>query len=134
MRWTARNVMYTTAVGAALFCCCMGAIGAGTDDDPEPVRTPQRIVNTPVATEVTTPQPVPTASVPSPSAPRTTPPAPVEPAPTTEEPAEPDPRNRYYANCTQAREAGAGPMFEGQHDGYRRALDRDNDGVACELN
>lgn len=37
----------------------------------------------------------------------------------------------YYANCTEAREAGAAPIMKGE-PGYRPALDRDNDGVACE--
>ena len=37
----------------------------------------------------------------------------------------------YYRNCTAARAAGAAPIYRGQ-PGYRPALDRDNDGVACE--
>lgn len=37
----------------------------------------------------------------------------------------------YYANCSQARAAGAAPILRGE-PGYRRALDRDNDGIACE--
>lgn len=37
----------------------------------------------------------------------------------------------YYANCTAARAAGAAPVYVGD-PGYRRALDRDGDGVACE--
>ena len=37
----------------------------------------------------------------------------------------------YYQNCTAAREAGAAPIYQGQ-PGYRAALDRDKDGVACE--
>lgn len=37
----------------------------------------------------------------------------------------------YYANCTQARNAGAAPIYRGE-PGYRSALDRDNDGIACE--
>jgi len=37
----------------------------------------------------------------------------------------------YYSNCSQARSAGAAPMRRGD-SGYRRGLDRDNDGVACE--
>jgi hypothetical protein len=41
------------------------------------------------------------------------------------------PANVYYANCTAARAAGAAPIYRGQ-PGYRPALDRDNDGVACE--
>ncbi|TDQ63319.1 micrococcal nuclease [Actinomycetospora succinea] len=37
----------------------------------------------------------------------------------------------YYANCSAARAAGAAPLTRGQA-GYRAALDRDGDGVACE--
>lgn len=37
----------------------------------------------------------------------------------------------YFANCDAARAAGAAPIHRGQ-PGYRPALDRDNDGVACE--
>jgi hypothetical protein len=37
----------------------------------------------------------------------------------------------YYANCSEARAAGAAPLSRSD-PGYRRALDRDNDGVACD--
>ncbi|WP_236570681.1 excalibur calcium-binding domain-containing protein [Paenibacillus sp. An7] len=37
----------------------------------------------------------------------------------------------YYSNCTEARNQGAAPIYSGE-PGYRAALDRDNDGVACE--
>ncbi len=37
----------------------------------------------------------------------------------------------YFANCTDARAAGAAPLRRGD-PGYRSALDRDGDGVACE--
>ncbi|MER5731935.1 excalibur calcium-binding domain-containing protein [Streptomyces sp. NPDC002138] len=37
----------------------------------------------------------------------------------------------YYANCTAAKNAGAAPIRRGQ-PGYRSALDRDNDGIACD--
>lgn len=67
---------------------------------------------------VVAPAPVP-APVPPPAAP---PPAPASP------PAGSAP---YYANCTAARAAGVAPILRGQ-PGYRPALDRDGDGVACE--
>ncbi|WP_261665304.1 DNA/RNA non-specific endonuclease [Deinococcus sp. Marseille-Q6407] len=43
------------------------------------------------------------------------------------------PRNDapYYANCAAAKAAGAAPLRRGQ-PGYRAAMDRDGDGVACE--
>jgi hypothetical protein len=37
----------------------------------------------------------------------------------------------YYSNCSEARAAGAAPLFAGE-PGYRPGLDRDGDGVACE--
>ncbi len=37
----------------------------------------------------------------------------------------------YYPNCAAARAAGAAPIHVGE-PGYRRKLDRDRDGVACE--
>ena len=37
----------------------------------------------------------------------------------------------YYANCSEARAAGAAPLHSGE-PGYRSGLDRDHDGVACE--
>ena len=37
----------------------------------------------------------------------------------------------YYANCSEARAAGAAPLYLGE-PGYRTGLDRDLDGVACE--
>lgn len=37
----------------------------------------------------------------------------------------------YFPNCAAARAAGAAPLRRGD-PGYRAALDRDSDGVACE--
>ncbi len=37
----------------------------------------------------------------------------------------------YYPNCAAARASGAVPIYRGE-PGYRPALDRDGDGVACE--
>lgn len=37
----------------------------------------------------------------------------------------------YYENCAAARAAGAAPLYAGE-PGYRSALDRDHDGIACE--
>jgi len=38
---------------------------------------------------------------------------------------------REFANCSQARAAGAAPVRTGE-PGYGRHLDRDGDGVGCE--
>ncbi|WP_232322487.1 thermonuclease family protein [Brevibacillus parabrevis] len=37
----------------------------------------------------------------------------------------------YYANCSEAKAAGAAPLYRGE-PGYRAKLDRDKDGFACE--
>ena len=37
----------------------------------------------------------------------------------------------YYKNCSEARDAGVTPLYEGD-PGYAPHLDRDNDGIACE--
>ncbi|MGO3325292.1 GmrSD restriction endonuclease domain-containing protein [Gordonia sp. (in: high G+C Gram-positive bacteria)] len=52
-----------------------------------------------------------------------------KPAPRQQAPVAPS--GAYYKNCSAARAAGAAPLYRGQ-PGYRSALDRDNDGVACE--
>ena len=39
----------------------------------------------------------------------------------------------YYKNCTVGWDAGAAPLYEGD-DGYEAPrLDRDQDGIACEI-
>ena len=53
-------------------------------------------------------------------------------APAQEPQSEPEePARTYYANCTEAKAAGAAPLYRGD-PGYRAKLDRDHDGVACE--
>ncbi len=37
----------------------------------------------------------------------------------------------YFKSCAEAKAAGAAPMRRGQ-PGYREALDRDKDGIACD--
>ncbi|WP_426989866.1 excalibur calcium-binding domain-containing protein [Pseudarthrobacter sp. Y6] len=46
-------------------------------------------------------------------------------------PAAPAPAAAYFGSCAEAKAAGAAPLYSGQA-GYRAALDRDKDGVACE--
>ncbi|MFD2467358.1 excalibur calcium-binding domain-containing protein [Amycolatopsis silviterrae] len=88
---------------------CKGMITA-----PAPVPTP-------------TPTPTPPAETPAPPAPRTSEqPPPVEDTPEPEQPS-----SAYYKNCAAAKAAGAAPLHRGD-PGYRSALDRDGDGVACE--
>ena len=63
---------------------------------------------------------------------------PEAPAPAVEPEPEPEPAQPVapapavsYANCTEARAAGAAPIRRGE-PGYAPKLDRDGDGIACE--
>ena len=81
---------------------------------------------------VPAPSPSPTRTTRAPASsptPRATTP---EPEPTAQEPAPAQaPASVYYANCSEARAAGAAPLYQGD-PGYRPGLDRDKDGIACE--
>lgn len=54
------------------------------------------------------------------------------PATTTAPPAPTAGASVYYPNCKAACADGVAPIYRGQ-PGYRPPLDRDGDGVACEL-
>lgn len=111
----------------------------------------------PIATITsTTVQPTPTTtattttSAPGPPSTANVPIAPLAPFPETTPPTppittqEPLPTQGYtppvttqaspaarYGNCAEAKAAGAAPMHRGE-PGYRSALDRDGDGIACD--
>ena len=61
----------------------------------------------------------------APKAPEAVKPAPA-PAP------EPKQESTYFPNCKKAKAAGAAPLYRGD-PGYREELDRDRDGIACEI-
>ncbi|WP_432834064.1 excalibur calcium-binding domain-containing protein [Dactylosporangium sp. CA-092794] len=126
-----------------VICTCVGIGLANSPDknDPEqrrdapavetraPAAVSPSVVVTSAAPRATTAPPVVTDTEP----PVATPPVVV---PTTAEPpaeeATDDPgTDVYYKNCAEARSAGAAPLYRGD-PGYRKALDRDGDGVACE--
>ena len=136
-----------------------GAAGASDDVPAQSKAASAPIVvysPTPVPTVVYSPSPVPTVVYSPSPVPATEAPAPLaavpvaptaEPTPETseessgggtssgtgEEPtrSEADSSGVYYRNCKAARDAGVAPLYRGQ-SGYRRELDRDNDGIACE--
>ncbi|TCJ40710.1 PASTA domain-containing protein [Parafrankia sp. BMG5.11] len=60
-------------------------------------------------------------------------PRPADPLPPADNPppANDDPPAAYYANCDAVHAAGAAPLHAGE-PGYRRGLDRDGDGTACD--
>jgi hypothetical protein len=59
------------------------------------------------------------------------PPPAAPPAPQAAPRPAPAPSTFQYKNCTEARNAGAAPVYRGQY-GYGQHLDRDNDGIGCE--
>ena len=82
-------------------------------------------------TATSTPSPAATVSeTPPPPAPSATP---TSTTTTQAQQVDPEPAaaGAYYANCSEARAAGAAPLYAGD-PGYRGALDRDKDSVACE--
>ncbi|MGP6173717.1 excalibur calcium-binding domain-containing protein [Corynebacterium sp. A21] len=88
---------------------------------PAPAPTPAPVVNRPAPAPVPAPAPAPVVNRPAPA------PA---PAPVVNQRRVP-PAGSYFKNCTAVRAAGYAPIYRGE-PGYRSALDRDNDGVACE--
>lgn len=112
-----------------LICAGAVVILAGCGGTTPAPASPTTSTPTPAATTASpTPSPSPTVvSVPKPSPPR--PPRPPRPTRTTAAPEEPV--EVYYRNCDAARAAGAAPIRRGE-PGYRKALDRDGDGVACD--
>jgi hypothetical protein len=120
--WARRRLLL--AAGAVVFVVGAGGCAAGT-----PIVSAGATTTTEPAFSVSEPPPPPppttmrTSARPKPPAPKPKPPA---PKPSTTRPPAP-----YYENCTAARAAGAAPILRGE-PGYRRALDADNDGVACE--
>jgi len=110
---------------ARILADCTGQL-APTNEKAPVVAAP---ASTPAAAE-----PAPFVAVPAPAAPAPAvvppapAPAPVVPVPV---PVAPAPAAAYYANCAAAKAAGAAPLYAGSA-GYRPALDRDSDGVACE--
>lgn len=111
-----------------LALAAMALAACGEQSTAEPVTTSTTPLILPVAA------PPVTTTAPPATAPPTTPPATQAPATTaaTRAPATtPATVAAYYANCTDARAVGAAPLRRGQA-GYRSALDRDGDGIACE--
>lgn len=103
------------AAGAA----CVWLVAGCGPDAPPPVVTDAASVEP----TLTPPQATPTTVEAPPSNPNDTAPAVGVPGPA-------DPFVRYRS-CAEAEDAGAAPLRRGE-PGYRRALDRDRDGWACE--
>ncbi|MEU8817221.1 excalibur calcium-binding domain-containing protein [Actinoplanes sp. NPDC048796] len=134
-RWKAWHKVTLGVIGALSLCVCGIAVFAPDSNSGDPAgkeRTAaaQQLADVP-STEPATTEPATTE--PATAAP-TTKPVTVAPAtkpaakPTTKPAAKPSTTKAvYYATCEDA----PGPLRKGQ-PGYRKALDRDKDGVACE--
>lgn len=103
---------------------------------PQPTRavlpTPHFAGSTPRTTPLATSETTPRTSAPTP-APRRGTDVGGTPTPTPDAVSTPSPAATviFYPDCAAARAAGAAPLHRGD-PGYRPALDRDGDGVACE--
>jgi hypothetical protein len=111
----------------------VGCGSAGQKAAGEPLTGASSAPLSPSSSPSSSPSPSPSPSL-SPAA-VTAPSVVVPPVPTmagaTTDPTDEEPEDVYYANCTEAKQAGAAPLHRGE-PGYRKALDRDGDGVACE--
>lgn len=119
--------MRRVAAIGVIVAASFGACAAEEPETREPTTTTEGVADTlPFA---------PTTAPPTTSPPTTAPPATAPPATTraTSPPATSPPATQgaYYANCDEARRAGAAPIRRGE-PGYRSGLDRDNDGIACD--
>jgi hypothetical protein len=124
------------------------ANACGGGEEPEsrpsylaPLTTTATLMPTPAPTTASSGRASPTrVAAPTTAATSTTPTGDPDPRPRPQPQPQPQPQDDddsgssgsvYYPNCTAARAAGAAPIRAGE-PGYRSALDRNNDGVACE--
>ena len=147
-----QGTVVRSASAALAIAVCGGLAGCGVpsvaDDAGSSAPVPSPTVTaspspTPTPSPTSTPSPILTTQAPLSESPA--PSATQEPEPTPEEetqaggggaapaPApEPKQESAYYPNCKAARAAGAAPLYRGD-PGYREELDRDRDGIACEI-
>ncbi|MFG1934665.1 excalibur calcium-binding domain-containing protein [Mycobacterium sp. NPDC048908] len=125
-----------SVVGLLVLLLLIGNLRSGDDNKSVATTVTQTVTVTaappqpfvaPPATVTVTAQAAPPAPAPLAPPPEATAEAPLPAAPVDT----PPPSSAYYSNCSQARAAGAAPLYAGE-PGYRSGLDRDGDGVACE--
>ncbi|MFC3739412.1 excalibur calcium-binding domain-containing protein [Paractinoplanes deccanensis] len=131
-RWKAWHKVTLGVVGVLVLCLCGVAVFA-PDSDPNDKDQPEQTAAAQDVAEVPTTLPAaPTTTAPTSAAPATTQaakaPATTKPTPTRKPTTKPTTKKAvYYATCAEA----PGPLRVGD-PGYRKGLDRDGDGVACE--
>lgn len=123
----------TTQTLLAIAASCFALMLACTAPKAQPLSAPATIATSTAAPRTATPTQAATiASTPTPTAIVTQAPPPASTRIATRAATSaPLQTTVFYQNCTAARAAGAAPLYRGD-PGYRAALDRDNDGVACE--
>ena len=115
-------------IGLFLPAACSGEDEEDSDAGLTTTTTTAATTTTEAAT--TTAAPPPTTGAPVTT--EAPPPPPVTDAPRPAATAAPSaPSGATYANCSEAKAAGAAPLSRGE-PGYSSKLDRDGDGVACE--
>ncbi|MFE6816778.1 excalibur calcium-binding domain-containing protein [Streptomyces sp. NPDC057677] len=145
--WARRSRWGKVGLVASLAVIAFFALGAiltavqgepdRSPDTPAPFSTPSETTASLTPTPVSSmPEPPPLPPLPEPPEPRgsESEPESTEPELESTEPEPPPPASSavaYYENCDAARAAGAAPLFRGE-PGYREALDRDGDGMACD--
>jgi hypothetical protein len=151
-RWSIKAKVLVSGLFGLLFVGSFVAAAASPPPKTTTTTTTAAVPTTPATTAPSTtaatlppttapPTTAPPPTMPPPTEPPTTnappPPPPNPPAPAVPRPVAPAPPTTwstaapYYANCDAVRAAGKAPLRAGQ-PGYRAALDRDGDGVACE--
>ncbi|WP_432984284.1 excalibur calcium-binding domain-containing protein [Dactylosporangium sp. CA-233914] len=120
--------------GLCVLCACVGFFAPkdheGEDRNRERPAAPSAVTSAAAPTSAATTRAATTTAPPVVVVTTTTEPPPPPPV-VVETTTEDEPEDVYYKNCTEARNAGAAPLYRGE-PGYRAALDRDGDGVACE--
>jgi hypothetical protein len=143
-----RQIVASALLSVVLAGCGNPAVADTSNDQPEATTASSTATTSTTATPTATPTPtipvppvtarVPTRlPLPAPRTSRAT--APTEsrtkvttrPKATTTKPTSTKATSGGYANCSEARAAGAAPILRGE-PGYAPKLDRDSDGIACE--
>ncbi|WP_242453849.1 excalibur calcium-binding domain-containing protein [Mycolicibacterium sp. P9-64] len=126
-------------VGGLVLLGVIGNIASGRDDTTPTSSTVTKTVTVTAQPPTVTATATATVTLAAPPASVVELPAPVSEVPVESMPPLPPfapfmppiPSSAFYQNCTAARAAGVAPLHVGE-PGYRKGLDGDGDGVACE--
>lgn len=134
--WARKRILIPALALSWLIGAAMGGAGASGSPEPEKAGAAPRPTATSTVTETATAEaePAPTVTETKKVKVRTT--ATATATVTAKAPAADsgagDSNSVHYGNCSEARAAGAAPVHRGE-PGYGRHLDRDGDGVGCDI-